>query len=130
MNWTEILFSVVGVILTALASWAVAKLTALIDSKVKDGKAKGFLNTALSVITDVVKQTYQTYVESLKAEGKFDAPAQKVALEKAVNTIKGLLSEKVQSYIAENYGDTEKWITTQVESAIYSLKNATSTTTE
>ena len=97
MNWTEILFSVVGVILTALASWAVAKLTALIDSKVKDGKAKGFLNTALSVITDVVKQTYQTYVENLKAEGKFDASAQKVALEKAVNTIKGLLSEKVQS---------------------------------
>lgn len=130
MNWTEILFSVVGVILTALASWAVAKLTALIDSKVKDGKAKGFLNTALSIITDVVKQTYQTYVENLKAEGKFDASAQKVALEKAVNTIKGLLSEKVQSYIAENYGDAEKWITTQVESAIYSLKNATSTTTE
>ena len=130
MNWTEILFSVVGVILTALASWAVAKLTALIDSKVKDGKAKGFLNTALSIITDVVKQTYQTYVESLKAEGKFDASAQKVALEKAVNAIKGLLSEKVQSYISENYGDTEKWITTQVEPAIYSLKNATPTTTE
>lgn len=127
MNWTEILFSVVGVILTALASWAVAKLTALIDSKVKDGKAKGFLNTALSIITDVVKQTYQTYVESLKAEGKFDANAQKAALEKAVNTIKGLLSEKVQSYITENYGDAEKWITTQVESAIYSLKNATTT---
>lgn len=130
MDWTEILFSVVGVILTALASWAVAKLTALIDSKVKDGKAKGFLNTALSIITDVVKQTYQTCVESLKAEGKFDASAQKAALEKAVNTIKGLLSEKVQSYIAENYGDAEKWITTQVESAIYSLKNATPTTTE
>ena len=130
MNWTEILFSVVGVILTALASWAVAKLTALIDSKVKDGKAIGFLNTALSIITDVVKQTYQTYVESLKAEGKFDASAQKVALEKAVNAIKGLLSEKVQNYIAENYGDAEKWITTQVESAIYSLYNATPTTTE
>lgn len=130
MDWTEILFSVVGVILTALASWAVAKLTALIDSKVKDGKTKDLLNTALSVITDVVKQTYQTYVESLKAEGKFDASAQKVALEKAVNTIKGLLSEKVQSYISENYGDTEKWITTQVESAIYSLKNAMPTTTE
>ena len=42
MNWTEILFSVVGVILTALASWAVAKLTALIDSKVKTGRRKAF----------------------------------------------------------------------------------------
>lgn len=130
MNWMEILFSVVGVVLTALASWAVAKITALIDSKVKDGKAKGFLNAALAVITDVVKQTYQTYVESLKATGKFDAVAQKTALEKSVNTIKGLLSEKVQAYIVENYGDLEKWITTQVESSIYSLKNGTATTTE
>lgn len=130
MNWMEILFSVVGVVLTALASWAVAKITALIDSKVKDGKAKGFLNAALAVITDVVKQTYQTYVESLKAAGKFDATAQKTALEKSVNTIKGLLSEKVQAFIVENYGDLEKWITTQVESSIYSLKNGTATTTE
>ena len=130
MNWMEILFSVVGVVLTALASWAVAKITALIDSKVKDGKAKGFLNAALAVITDVVKQTYQTYVESLKATGKFDAVAQKTALEKSVNTIKGLLSEKVQAFIVENYGDLEKWITTQVESSIYSLKNGTIATTE
>lgn len=130
MNWTEILFSVVGVVLTALASWAVAKVTALIDSKVKDGRAKGFLNSALAVITDVVKQTYQTYVESLKASGKFDATAQKTALEKAVNTIKGLLSDKVQAFITETYGDLEKWITTQVESSIYSLKNGATTTTE
>lgn len=130
MNWMEILFSVVGVVLTALASWAVAKITAFIDSKVKDGKAKGFLNAALAVITDVVKQTYQTYVESLKATGKFDAVAQKTALEKSVNTIKGLLSEKVQAFIVENYGDLEKWITTQVESSIYSLKNGTIATTE
>lgn len=128
--WQNIIITIVSAAATALGSWLVAKLTALIDSKVKDGKAKGFLNAALAIVTDVVKQTYQTYVESLKASGKFDASAQKAALEKSVNTIKGLLSEKTQTYIVEQYGDLEKWITTEVEAAIYSLKNGMPTTTE
>lgn len=128
--WQNILITIVSAATTALGSWLAAKLTALIDSKVKDGKAKGFLNTALTVIADAVKQTYQTYVESLKASGKFDANAQKAALEKTVNTVKSLLAENVQTYITANFGDLEKWITTQVEATIYSLKNGTPSTTE
>lgn len=123
MNWSDVVISVVSIVLTALASWGVAKLTELINSKISDKRAQSLLNAALSVVMDVVKQIYQTYVESLKKQNAFTEEAQKTALANALETIKAILPEKVKSFITENYGDMEAWLTTQIEAAIYTLKN-------
>lgn len=122
MTWEQIIISVVSVALTALASWCVAKLTAFIDNKIKDTTAKNLLNSALSVVTDVVKQTYQTYVSSLKGNNAFTPEAQKEALTKASENIKNLLPEKMKNFIKDNFGDLEAWIATQIEATIYGLK--------
>lgn len=123
MNWSEIIISVLGAALTALASWGVKKLVDFINSKISDTQAKSFLTEAVTTVTDVVKQTYQTYVESLKGTNAFTEEAQKTALANALSTIKTLLPEKTKTYLSENFGDIETWLTTQIEAAIYTLKN-------
>ncbi|HIU79991.1 MAG TPA: hypothetical protein IAC67_03655 [Candidatus Coproplasma excrementipullorum] len=124
MNWSEVVISVVSIVLTALASWGVAKLTEWLNTKISDKNAQSFLTSALTTVTGVVKQTYQTYVESLKGQDAFTEEAQKTALANALETIKSLLPEKVKTYITENFSDIDAWLTTQIEAAIYTLKNS------
>lgn len=124
MNWSDIIISVVSIVLTGLASWGIAKLTELINSKISDKQTHDMLNSAVTTVTDVVKQVYQTYVEALKGQNAFTEEAQKTALAKALETIKNILPEKVKTYLSEHYGDMEAWLTTQIEAAIYNLKNS------
>ena len=123
MNWSEVVISVVSIIVTALASWGVTERTRLINSKIKDANAKEMLSSAVTTVSDVVKQVYQTYVEALKGQNAFTAEAQKEALAKALETIEAVLPEKVKAYLTDNFGNMEAWLTTQIEAAIYSLKN-------
>ena len=123
MNWSEVVISVVSIIVTALASCGVTELTKLINYKIKDANAKEMLSSAVTTVSDVVKQVYQTYVEALKGQNAFTAEAQKEALAKALETIEAILPEKVKAYLTDNFGNMEAWLTTQIEAAIYSLKN-------
>lgn len=123
MNFQTILLSTLGTILTALATWGVERLIAWLNTKIKDQKALTYLNNAISVVTSVVKATYQTYVEALKNENMFTKEAQEQALNKAVEQAKATMSAEVKNFITENYSDLTEWIKLQIESAIYNLKN-------
>lgn len=123
MNWQEVLISIISLVLTTLATWAVARLTAWLDSKVKDKTALGFLNDAIQVVQTVVKEVYQTYVQNLKDTKMFTVDAQKEALNKAIERAKSVMSKETQDYITKNFGDITQWITLQVEAFLYDLKN-------
>lgn len=123
MTWQFIIISVVSVILTGLASWAVSVLVAWLNTKIKNEKLRTIINQAVSSVQSVVQATYQTFVETLKAKGEFGAEAQKQALNQAITAAKVQLSTEFTTYLAENGTDTEEWLTTQIESAIYQLKN-------
>lgn len=122
MDWQNIIITISSALLAALASWLVTKVTALINTKVKSGKAQTFLNTALSVVTSVVKATYQSYVESIKGTDAWTAEAQAESLSKAVENAKTQLSTEVQAYINQTHGSIENWLKTQIEAVIYTLK--------
>ena len=94
-----------------------------VTNQIKDANAKEMLSSAVTAVSDVVKQVYQTYVEALKGQNAFTAEAQKEALAKALETIEAILPEKVKAYLTDNFGNMEAWLTTQIEAAIYSLKN-------
>lgn len=123
MTWQSIIISVVSVILTGLALWAVSVLVAWLNTKIKNEKLRTIINQAVSSVQSVVQATYQTFVETLKAKGEFTAEAQKQALNQALTAAKAQLSTEFTTYLAENGTDTEEWLTTQIESAIYQLKN-------
>lgn len=119
----NIILSAIGVIITGLASWAVTYFTKWISTKIKDQKAATYLATIVELTTNAVKEVYQTYVEALKNSGTFDEAAQKTALNKCLETIKSELAPEVVSYITTNFGDMTAYLTSLIESTIYSLKN-------
>lgn len=124
MSWETILISAVGIILTALISWASERLIAFLNTKIKDAKGVKYLTDIWDIITRCVKMTYQTYVEGLKTDGKFDMDKQKEALDKAKDMALSQFTEEARDYIEANYGDIEAWLTSTIESIIYDLKNS------
>ena len=118
----NILLSALGIVITGLSSFAVAKLTQWINSKISDSKAANFLSTVTAIAINCVQEVYQTYVESLKASGSFDEAAQKEAYERCVIKIKSQLAPDLIEYIAHNFGDLDAYLKSLIESTIYNLK--------
>lgn len=130
MEWHHILWSALGIVVTGLASWAIHRLVTFLNGKIKDAEAKRFLSEAGEIITSAVKSTYQTYVENLKNMDAFDEEAQKTALKTAAEAAQNKMSEDVKKFIAENYGELSEWITEQIETVLYDLKNPQKADTE
>lgn len=123
-DFVVILLSGLGVIITGLCSWVVVKLTAWFDEKIKDKESARLASEVMQLTTDCVKEVYQTFVEKLKEDGKFDKEHQKEALEMCLNKVKSQLSEKAYEFIKAKFGDESIYLTTLIESIIYSLKNS------
>ena len=123
MNWNDILFTTIGIILTAVITWLGNKLSALLTSHIKDAKALKYMRDITQIVLDGVKATYQSYVEGLKGTDAWTKGAQKKALNMALGTIKSQLSDELIKFIAENFGDVERWLTSKIESSLYDLKN-------
>lgn len=119
----QIVFSALGVLITGLVGWLTTYLTKLLSQKIKDKDLANWLTQITEIILNAVKVTYQVYVEALKDKNMFDAEAQKEALERAYKMVLSQLTDDAKNFIKENYGDIETWIKTQIESAIYTLKN-------
>ncbi len=118
----QILLAALGTIITGLCTLAVTKFSQWISTKIADKKAAGYLTNIVSITTNAVKETYQTYVEKLKEEGKFDKDAQKAALEACLNKIKHQLAPEAIDYITKNFGDMSDYLKSLIESTIYTLK--------
>lgn len=124
MDWQSIVVPIAVTAATALISWGLTLLTALVKGKIGDETAAKYLTGAIGIVDGAVKATYQTYVQALKESGDFDKEAQLAALEKAKYAALAQLSEDAKEYIRALYGDLDKWLETQIESRLYELKNA------
>jgi hypothetical protein len=66
-------------------------------------------------IVNVVTTTNQTYVNSLKAQGKFDLEAQKEAFNMSYNSVLSILGDEAQKYLNNAIGDLNEYIRTAIE---------------
>lgn len=119
----NVISAVVTTVLLPLITWAGTKLIQYIGTKVKNEKAAALLTTATTIVLNAVRSVFQTYVESLKASGSFNAEAQKTALSKAKDIALSQLGDDVKEYISSIYGNLDGWLTNQIESTINLLKN-------
>lgn len=129
MNWIEMLTKIfevcvipmLGILTMYIVNFIKAKnmeLTKKIDNELADK----YINRIAQTITDCVIATNQTYVDSLKSQGKFDAEAQKTAFNTTYKTILGLLTEEAKAYIVSMYGDVEAYISNKIEAEVNALK--------
>ena len=123
----DILLNILSVVVTAvilpLISYAGARLVTYLNSKIKDANAKILLTTATDIVINAVRSVFQTYVDSLKASGNFDAQAQTQALTKAKDIALSQMTDEVKTFIDKNYGSIDAWLTTTIEATINLIKN-------
>lgn len=118
----NIILSALSILITGLVGWGVTTLTTWLNTKIKDKKLASYLTQVTQIITDAVMNVFQSFVETLKANGTFDEKAQEEAKQKALDIINSQLTEELKGFIKSNYGDIQAWLKNKIESVIYSLK--------
>ena len=129
MNWSELISNIFQVCLLPRLGILTRYLVAFIAMKSEEMKqktnnetAQKYLQMATDTITACVIATNQTYVESLKAQGKFDKEAQEVAFNRTLEAVLALMNDEVKEYITEVFGDLNTYLTTQIEAAVNGTK--------
>ena len=112
-----------GVLTAFFVKWVNAK-SAEIKTNIDDATLKKYMDMLTQTITDCVVATNQTYVESLKAQGKFDAEAQKKAFELTSSAVMKILSTDAQEYLSSAVGDLNAYITKKIEAEVNANKPA------
>lgn len=112
-------------VLFPLISAGVAYLIYFLNAKTKELKSKTdnevaqkYLDMLNNTITSCVIATTQTYVESLKAQGKFDKEAQEEAFKRTYENVVKLLTDEGKEYIENLVGDVQTYISNQIEAEV------------
>jgi hypothetical protein len=93
--------------------------------KINNDLARQYLQEAVDAVLQAVTFTSQTYVDSLKKQGKFDAEAQKIAFNTAKDIALQLLTEDAKNLITDLYGDLTVWLDTKIEQTVKEQKTFT-----
>lgn len=134
--WIELLSQIfevclvplLGILTTFLVSFIKTKKEEVLNKisvdKTEEQKKtlEKYLNLVETTVVDCVQATNQTYVETLKAEGSFDAEAQKVAFNKTLESVLSILSDDAKEYLTEIFGDLNTYLTNLIESKVNTSK--------
>ena len=115
-------------LLGVLTAFAVAFLKAkkeeilakIATNKTQEEKelAEKYLNMVEDTVTKCVLATNQTYVDSLKDEGKFDTEAQKIAFNKTLDAVLAILTDDAKNYLTHIFGDLNVFLSNLIESQV------------
>lgn len=97
--------------------WIRAKTNSL-NATVDNETHKKYMDMLAETISKCVIATNQTYVDTLKAQGAFDAAAQKVAFEKTYNAVLVVLTEDAKDYLTNIVGDFNAYLTQLIEAEV------------
>lgn len=106
-----------GILTAFFSKWVSAKISE-ISAKEDNALLSKYLDMLNSTIVDCVKATNQTYVESLKAQGKFDADAQKEAFKRTSEAVFSILTQDAQEYLSSALGDLEVYVKQKIEAEV------------
>lgn len=116
-----VILPLLAILTKYLVSWIKVKTNELQqknDNELYD-KYLGLLETT---IVDCVIATNQTYVDALKAEGKFDAEAQKIAFTKTYEAVLQILTEDAKEYLTNALGDFNAFVNAKIEASVNTSK--------
>ena len=125
MDWMSVLANIFELVVFPLLAIGSVYLINLIKIKIQEMKQKKnddlyhkYLDMLEDTITQCVLATTQTYVDSLKKEGAFDADAQKVAFTKTYTNVMKILSDEAKEYLTEALGDLETYVYNRIEANV------------
>ena len=112
-----VIIPLLGILTTYIVKLINIKIKEISSTKDNELEQK-YLNMLDETITKCVIATTQTYVESLKKEGKFDKAAQETAFNKTYTAVLAILSDEAKKYLTEAVGDLNLYITQQIEAEV------------
>lgn len=120
-----LLAQIMEVVVIPLLGILTAYVVKIVNAKLEEVSAsrkneleKKYIDMLNDTISDCVIATTQTYVESLKKQGSFDAEAQKEAFNQTYGAVMGILSEEAKEYLNEAIGDLNLYITQKIEAEV------------
>jgi hypothetical protein len=128
----EILTTLVQVVIIpaipVVATYLVKYLKAKADqttTKINNELVRTYLQEATDAVLQAVTYTAQTYVDTLKKQGKFDKEAQQKAFNTAKDIALKLLTDEAKQMIEDLYGDLMLWLETKIEQTVKEQKTFT-----
>lgn len=103
-----------GVVTKALWDW--------LKAKTKNATIDKYIDRANDAILTAVAETMQTFVTTMKNEGKWDAEAAKKAFEMSMLRAREIMGKAALEALPEVVGDIEKWLTAKIEAATLATK--------
>lgn len=119
------LIPLLAILTKYLVAWIQIKTKELTDTKDNEMFTK-YMTLLSDTVIDCVVATNQTYVNTLKEQGKFDAEAQKEAFSKTYEAVMRILTDDAKKYLGEVLGDLDLYINTLIESQVSFQKQGTS----
>ena len=125
MDYNELITSIfqiviipcLGILTGFFVKWVNAKINDR-ASKEEDQRKQKYLYMLDDTITSAVVAVNQTYVDSLKAQGKFDLEAQAKAFTMVYNQVLLLIGDEGKKYLSEIVGDMSAYLTMEIEAAV------------
>ena len=130
MDYKEIINYVLYTVITVIVPIVGTYVTKYIKSKIDqvdtitaNASIQNVIKDATNTVVDAVVSVNQTYVDSVKADGKFDEEAQIKAKNMALTKTITLISADAKEVIETLYSSFDTWIDTQTEKAVKEVKN-------
>lgn len=108
---------ILGVAVAFLVNWLKKKANEL-KVKTDNDILNKYIDMLTDTITSCVIATNQTYVDSLKKQGSFDAEAQKQAFTMTYKAVLDILTEEAKTYLAQAVGDFDTFLTQKIEAEV------------
>ena len=129
MNWVHILSQIFEIVILPLLGIGTIYLIGLIRIKIQELKQKKnndlyhkYLDMLEETIISCVLATTQTYVDTLKKQGKFDLEAQKNAFDMTFNNVMNILTDDAKKYLQSAIGDLETFVINKIEAEVLATK--------
>ena len=129
MDWMNLLYDIFDLCIIPLFGVLVAYVVKYINAKgneiaanVDSELASKYIVMLTTTVTDCVVATNQTYVETLKKEGKFDKDAQAKAFQMTYDAVMDILTDDAKEYLANFYGDLTLYLTKRIEAEVVANK--------
>ena len=125
MNYNELITSIfqvciiplLGVLISFFVKWVNAK-SAELKAQTDNTLTKKYLDMLDKSISQAVIATTQTYVDTLKKQGKFDKEAQKEAFNRVYESVMLTLNEEAATYLETAIGDLQEYIVNKIETDV------------
>lgn len=109
-------------VLTSFLIVYINKKKEALKLQAKDDTQRKYLDLLADAISDSVLAVQQTYVDSLKQSGSFDAEAQKKAFSDACTNVMTVLNAEAQTILTELVGDLNTYIAIKIEAQVKANK--------